>query len=77
MPFRHLTKYQLSVRIRAQRAEHLRLAGKPHSLARRQEIRRELTDLLGAQRKLRLAAQAHPGNFPEFASQDARLERTR
>jgi hypothetical protein len=72
MPFRHLTKYQLSVRIRAQRAEHLRLAGKPHSLARRQEIRRELTHLLGAQRKLRPAAQAQPGTFREFTSRDAR-----
>jgi hypothetical protein len=48
MPFRHLTKYQLSARIRAHRAAHRDLAGKAGSLARREEIRRELTKLLAA-----------------------------
>jgi hypothetical protein len=48
MPFRHFTKYQLSARIRAQRAAHRDLAGKAGSLARREEIRRELTKLLAA-----------------------------
>jgi len=48
MPFRHLTKYQLSARIRAHRAAHRDLAGKAGSVARREEIRRELSKLLAA-----------------------------
>lgn len=59
MPFRHLTKYQLSARIRAQRAAHRDLAGRAGSLAQREEIRRELTKLLAAraqERHRRLAA---------------------
>ena len=49
MFYGRLTKYQLSARVRALRAEHRYLAGQSGSLPRLQEIRRELTKLLSAQ----------------------------
>src|SRR5829696_3283827 len=49
MSYGRLTKYQLSARVRALRAEHRYLAGQSGSLPRLQEIRRELTKLLSAQ----------------------------
>jgi hypothetical protein len=49
MPYGRLTKYQLSARVRALRAEHRYLAGTAGSLPRLREIRRELTKLLAAQ----------------------------
>ena|SRR5215213_9879011 len=49
MSYERLTKYQLSARVRALRAEHRYLAGQSGSLPRLQEIRRELTKLLSAQ----------------------------
>jgi hypothetical protein len=55
MPYGRLTKYQLSARVRALRAEHRHLAGKAGSLPRLREIRGELTKLLAAQSAQRAA----------------------
>ena len=46
MPYGRLTKYQLSARVRALRAEHHHLAGRAGSLPRIREIRGELTKSL-------------------------------
>ena len=56
MPYGHLTKYQLSARVRALRAEHHHLAGRAGSLPRIREIRGELTKLLAAQSTQRAVA---------------------
>ena len=56
MPYGHLTKYQLSARVRALRAEHRHLAGRAGSLPRLREIRGELTRLLAAQSTQRAVA---------------------
>ena len=56
MPYGHLTKYQLSARVRALRAEHHHLAGRAGSLPRIREIRGELTKLLAAQSSQRAGA---------------------
>jgi hypothetical protein len=56
MPYGHLTKYQLSARVRALRAEHRHLAGRAGSLPRLREIRGELTKLLAAQSSQRAVA---------------------
>jgi hypothetical protein len=56
MPYGHLTKYQLSARVRALRAEHRHLAGRAGSLPRLREIRGELTKLLAAQSTQRAVA---------------------
>jgi hypothetical protein len=56
MSYGRLTKYQLSARVRALRAEHRYLAEQSGSLPRLQEIRRELTKLLAAQSTQRAVA---------------------
>ena len=56
MSYERLTKYQLSARVRALRAEHRHLAGRAGSLPRLREIRGELTRLLAAQSTQRAVA---------------------